>query len=287
MAYVKKQKQCVQCGKVYLGTKKQKFCSKLCVGNSYKKRIVIQCAVCGIAIEARPAQIGRKKYCSNKCMDIGQKRQNPVTCKVCNKIFYLTPSESIGRIYCSNKCHSVDHHLENSNIVICHYCKKQIERPNSRIGKNKKSYCSRKCRYLDIRKPEIHVILTCATCGKQYETTTHQIRKRNSRYCSVECQNNGTRTRPIAKAYFWRKITKKIRERDEYTCQLCGKLQISPSLHVHHIVPDRMFSPDILHLANSETNLISLCSKCHRMAESNPTLNALCQSIALSRPRLR
>jgi len=44
----------------------------------------------------------------------------------------------------------------------------------------------------------------------------------------------------------WRRVRKLILERDNYTCQLCGKTNCE--LHVHHINP---------------TSLITLCKSCH------------------------
>jgi 5-methylcytosine-specific restriction endonuclease McrA len=68
---------------------------------------------------------------------------------------------------------------------------------------------------------------------------------------------------------------KLVRQRDNHTCQLCGKGQVKPGLHVHHIVPDRLFAPDDWQSAHDFGNLISLCPTCHRHAESDPKVNAL------------
>lgn len=55
----------------------------------------------------------------------------------------------------------------------------------------------------------------------------------------------------------WKAIAQRIRGRDEWTCQLCGKCRDrwGGLLHVHHIDSDK--------LNNSPTNLISLCATCH------------------------
>jgi 5-methylcytosine-specific restriction endonuclease McrA len=47
------------------------------------------------------------------------------------------------------------------------------------------------------------------------------------------------------------------------TCQHCG---INGRLHVHHIIPFRMFS-DIA-WANADDNLVALCPPCHRREEA-------------------
>ena len=66
-------------------------------------------------------------------------------------------------------------------------------------------------------------------------------------------------------------ISKKVREviveRDKYTCQLCshsdkehgyGNVQygIAGSLHIHHIIPNGKAT---------ESNLVTLCDKCHKV----------------------
>ena len=56
---------------------------------------------------------------------------------------------------------------------------------------------------------------------------------------------------------FWR-IRKAIRERDDYTCQLCGKY---PVFEVHHI--------DYNKENNEPENLITLCKSCHMKTNFN------------------
>jgi len=55
-------------------------------------------------------------------------------------------------------------------------------------------------------------------------------------------------------------ISKQIRERDNYTCQLCGKIDYI-DLNVHHI--------DYNKHNNSFSNLISLCRSCHTKTNRN------------------
>jgi len=54
----------------------------------------------------------------------------------------------------------------------------------------------------------------------------------------------------------WTKTLKRaIRERDNYTCQMCGKLQSERAFDVHHIDGDKKnCNPD---------NLVTLCHNCH------------------------
>lgn len=63
----------------------------------------------------------------------------------------------------------------------------------------------------------------------------------------------------------------RARERDHYTCQVCGKLEADKSHEVHHIIPFRTFTDTSefqdYELANQLDNLVTLCPTCHRRAE--------------------
>ena len=60
----------------------------------------------------------------------------------------------------------------------------------------------------------------------------------------------------------WDALTKQIRERDGNHCRSCG---IAGELEVHHIIPFRKFAD--ANEANQSDNLISLCPRCHHLAE--------------------
>ena len=65
------------------------------------------------------------------------------------------------------------------------------------------------------------------------------------------------RIRLDAPAY--RKLQRKILERDGWRCQACGAMS---GLQVHHIERRSRLGED------SENNLITLCSECHRAIHS-------------------
>lgn len=55
-------------------------------------------------------------------------------------------------------------------------------------------------------------------------------------------------------------LNKRVRARDNYTCQLCKKKKRPYSLEIHHI--KRWADAPLLRYA--ESNLITLCRKCHK-----------------------
>lgn len=63
----------------------------------------------------------------------------------------------------------------------------------------------------------------------------------------------------------WNALRQIVRQRDQFTCQMCGTVETERAHHVHHKVPLRSFAS--LELANAPDNLITLCPGCHRRAE--------------------
>ena len=61
----------------------------------------------------------------------------------------------------------------------------------------------------------------------------------------------------------WEALKARVRKRDNYTCQICGKKQSSRLLAIHHKIPFRI-SQD-----NRLSNLISCCINCHGSQDTN------------------
>ncbi len=64
----------------------------------------------------------------------------------------------------------------------------------------------------------------------------------------------------------WNNLRNEVRRRDHYQCQVCGLPETERSHDVHHITPFRLFQSH--EDANRMVNLVTLCSRCHRRAES-------------------
>lgn len=83
----------------------------------------------------------------------------------------------------------------------------------------------------------------------------------------------------------WPQIRERVRTRDDYKCQMCGRPELNRQHDVHHKIPFRMFlkggptssdvgpqHQDTLEAkrarANQLGNLITLCPECHKKAET-------------------
>lgn len=65
----------------------------------------------------------------------------------------------------------------------------------------------------------------------------------------------------------WGGISHAVRKRDRFLCQHCGVAETEEPHHVHHVIPFRKFAS--AEEANSAANLLTLCPRCHRLAEQN------------------
>jgi DEAD/DEAH box helicase domain-containing protein len=70
----------------------------------------------------------------------------------------------------------------------------------------------------------------------------------------------------------WPQIRERVRARDGYKCQMCGRLELNRQHDVHHKIPFRMFRDESGHIlrerANQLDNLTTLCPECHKKAET-------------------
>jgi predicted nucleic acid-binding Zn ribbon protein len=226
-------------------------------------------------------------------------RKVQVTCAVCGTFFYRYPSQvSEGEMFCSKRCCG----LRNGEriTVQCVICGKEMQRKPSQTWKQNPC-CSNECRWQYQRqrvtgegspnwkggKKEYH----CAVCGKSIWKYECQIQGRV--YCSQSCHgrmNAQTKTgenNPYWKGgerigYYgpnWREQRSLARERDNHACQRCGVTaeQLGREPDVHHIKPFRTFDYVPGHnnnylRANDLSNLISLCTSCHKRVEAGTAI---------------
>lgn len=210
----------------------------------YKKEYTIwrekKCEWCGKTFIVDGAH-KHKKFCSKQCLRKSQKaKRTKYYCKLCGKEIVMN-DRHYKRIYCDDCLSEWRKHL-----------------PSKRIHTN------------------------CAYCGAPLEVIPAVYQKNKFNYCNVDCmakhysliytgENSPSWKGGKGHHYiggFW-SARRKVRERDNFTCQLCGitEEEYGQQLSVHHIKNYRDFEDK--EEANQLDNLISLCEPCHRFIHSN------------------
>lgn len=188
-----------------------------------------------------------QKFCSQNCYRLYLDKKalytalNPHKCKYCNKTIY-------------------GHH------IVCNDC--DLSSKLYRISKLKK-----------------YIITTCAYCGKELHVIPSVYKQHKNHYCNVKCMSNyyaifytgeNSPTWKGGKKHYqgsWLRQRNLARERDNYTCQLCGVTESEwhKELDVHHIVNYRYFKNK--NEANCLDNLVCLCNKCHSFVHSKSNID--------------
>lgn len=255
--------------------------------------VTLTCQNCGKQYTKPPSAAKRSKYCCRSCHSSANSKANRkhkhVTrkCKICGTEF-ATYTRHGGSKTCSPECadklkgrSAAKTRLDNSKKITqpCQHCGVPFESYKSR----NRQYCSPNCKHA-ARSSKGRITIPCAFCGKPTEFIKAQVKLRGGKYCSQECRYNAmsvARTGsnnpnwvggvdPVTwRGPNWSRQKRKAKKRDAYTCQICGKKHklSSKKIHVHHIVPFRLFNGDYK-LANDLGNLVSLCIGCHGKAES-------------------
>ena len=167
-----------------------------------------------------------------------------------------------------------------SKILKCKICGKKYSRKMSFLKKHKSFFCSRKCfgkHKSEIYKKENHprwnsIERKCKQCGKKFFIKGSHAKK-SGVFCSNKCKGKwqilgllgdknpawagGLSNFPYPLSFSHR-LKEAIRDRDNRACRECGKpeKENGKRLDVHHIDGNKNNS--------NQSNLISLCVKCHR-----------------------
>lgn len=217
-------------------------------------------------------------------------------CTVCDKVFYryacqLTKSKEV---FCSKKCFHI--RTGETKKVSCVICGKELQRKVSHASRVQAPCCSMECmgkwrsqtftgeKGTGWKGGKVEV--QCAFCSKtllrfpcltQYENV----------FCGMQCHagwmsihatgENSSVWKGGHIDYYgpnWEAQRRLARERDKYRCCLCGISQkkLRRNLDVHHIIPFRTFGyiageNENYREANELSNLVSLCTSCHKRAE--------------------
>lgn len=234
-----------------------------------------------------------KKYCCAKCHHESMKIEFEYNCAECNNTITRTKSNIKTNVFCNDVCKGryigknfnnyTHRNPEHKISKLCLNCNKNYYIPNKR--KNSK-FCTQNCRAeyyaKDITKNQINrKKVDCDNCNNQFEKKVSDVRNLN--FCKTDCMyeyyskenlftgsNSGTWNggKQGYKGKNWLSQRRKIRKRDNYTCQECGITEdkYGQELSVHHIIPFIMF--DDYKKANKDDNLICVCEPCHRKIHS-------------------
>lgn len=228
---------CLNCQKEFLVQPYQlergggKYCSKICFTQHRRRRVQITCDGCQEPFITFPCKVGRKKYCSRKCQNESTRKRVQMVCQCCGSIFF-------------------------ARAAMVRFRGQEIK------------YCSKAC----AGKAKVKLIsFCCKVCGKNVSFPTREAHSGTRVHCSDECykksrverfsgDKNPNWTGGVRESYpdtFNAKFKKRIRQRDNYTCAICG----SYGMDVHHIDSNKQNTTD--------NNCITLCFSCHPRMRHN------------------
>lgn len=160
----------------------------------------------------------------------------------------------------------------------CEHCAKEFEVKQALAARR---FCSRPCRDAGLKGVALRtypdrVLKTCLYCGNEFSVPPSlAILQCCSRGCTdayfVGKNHPGWKGGAIRRyGPTWPAAQAAVRARDK-TCRVCNATRSNKraeQLTVHHIRPFRDFGIERHEEANVLSNLILLCSKCHRFAHS-------------------
>lgn len=206
--------------------------------------VKMKCEYCNSSILVHVFRLNKYShfYCNRECRGLAQRNGKVVYCDYCGDIIILRPSEMIyEKNFCNGKCYG-------------------SWRSENLCGPNNSRWTGK-------------VKVNCAWCGtsmrvypcfsEQHNFCDDRCESfwRSERYSGIDNPNwqGGLSFTPYGIG-FTKTLRSIIKERDNYTCQYCGKIDVE--LAVHHIDYDKEH--------NQEDNLISLCSGfCHSLTNFN------------------
>lgn len=156
-------KICENCGEEFKGSKKRKFCSKKCYGESVSTSQIVKCPYCGKERIRQLKDIKRysKLYCSIECRNkhalVGSnspkyKERVLKNCFVCDKQIEVTQARNVESNVCSEECRIAllrifaEGKKINREIVKCSFCGDDIDRSPYKIKYKKNLFCNKKCK---------------------------------------------------------------------------------------------------------------------------------------------
>lgn len=250
-------------------------------------------------------------YCSQQCGHESQKKRVTLECETCGDEFDTPPSQADGKRFCSIDCKiewfsewiSGENHpnwKDNTTEKECAYCGDDVTIPNTELARrdHNRAYCSRECfnRWRsEYVRGEDHPLykdseVACETCGDTFQKRPAKVKVHDNHFCSRECHGEWIAKNNVGEAhprynggtvnYYgpnWREQRRKVRERDQYRCQACGRTEreLGQIPSAHHKVKITHFkenydAPEWYEKGNRLGNLILLCASDHSKWEGMP-----------------
>jgi hypothetical protein len=169
------------------------------------------------------------KYCGYDCAKASRKKRVTLNCQDCNKEFEVQEWNKDAK-FCSYSC-KVKNQSSNIVDITCNSCQTTFKRKEHKIGKH--NFCSKSCAN-EFNKGVNH-----------YEWKEH-LHDKNKKLALKQ----------------W---ALKVKERDNYTCQLCYENSDRKLMEAHHMKHRSQF-PE---LQFDFSNGITLCLKCHALQHIN------------------
>jgi endogenous inhibitor of DNA gyrase (YacG/DUF329 family) len=236
-----------------------------------RKAVEATCVQCGKVFLTRHAgrQKSGKQFCSGDCWQAYRKSVLPMVdniCPICGKVTRVRKAEF--EYYGGHRCCSMDCgwiRERRRKLLVCKHCGKEYEEVQS---SRQKHYCSWECFLNDIRN---RVTVKCDNCGKDVVKGRAASERAKHLFCSTECARQflsgenspswkGGITKPLRQLRgkpAYRKWREAVFERDNFTCQKCGKR--GGYLHPHHIRPFAKYPEGRFDINNG----VTLCEVCH------------------------
>lgn len=162
----------------------------------------------------------------------------------------------------------------------CLICDKEIKTFPCRVKKGQDKFCSRACKAVSQKnipsKRRTGVVRRCLHCETEFYAPNWLSSRRGAKYCSYSCYwSSKLGKKPwnyegitpinvsIRKTRRYRRWSRMVKERDDFTCQICGK-RGNGEMHSDHIKPFSLYPELRFDLNNGRT----LCLECHRNTET-------------------
>ena len=155
-----------------------------------KTKLLFKCK-CGETFETTFERFKLGKIKCDFCSGIKTRKR---ICKYCKKSFI---PDKKNQIYCSRKCSANDRKKDKIKVK-CYNCGTELERVQYAINRNKKHYCSIKCKNEHQKQllkgkdnpnyKEKSFISKCSNCGTEYIANNYGNREYKYHYCSIKCK---------------------------------------------------------------------------------------------------